>query len=162
MLMPIPFAREGGLLLLRALQPGPIPIVDAVGRRFESRVLQHHTLHPFGPLVLEVPSELVAAGLRLNPQAAENAMVVHTAVAAGERIGVSSGTVTSATEQSLQIAPIGPVAHLTQLKLATAPGSSGAPVTDSAFGVRGFIVAGSTDPDRPVTYMYPASHRRIC
>ena len=85
-------------------------------------------------------------------------MAVHTAVAAGDKVGVSSGTVTSAAEQSLDIAPIGPVAQLIQLRLATAAGSSGAPITDAAFGVRGFIVAGSTDPDRPVSFMYPASH----
>jgi hypothetical protein len=142
---------------VRALRPGPITIVDSGGRRFKSRVLHHHKLHPFGPLVLEAPSALVAAGLHLNPHVVDDAMVVHAAVAAGERVGVSSGTVTSATEQSLHVAPIGPVDHLIQLKLATAPGSSGAPVTDAAFGVRGFIVAGSTDPDRPVTYMYPAN-----
>lgn len=142
---------------VRALQPGPITIVDAGGRQFESRVLHHHKLHPFGPLVLDVPSELAAAGLRLNSQTSEKDMAVHTAVAAGERVGVSSGTVASATEQTPQIAPIGPVDHLISLKLVTAPGSSGAPVTDNAFDVRGFIVAGSTDPDRPVTYMYPAS-----
>jgi len=87
----------------------------------------------------------------------ENAMVVHTAVAADKRIGVASGTVTRATERTPQIALIGPVDHLIQLELATAPGSSGAPVTDSAFDVRGFIVAGSTDPDRAVTYVSPAS-----
>ncbi len=142
---------------VRALRPGPITIVDSGGRRFKSRVLHHHKLHPFGPLLLEAPSALVAAGLRLNPHVVDDAMVVHAAVAAGERVGVSSGTVTRAAEQSLQVAPIGPVEHLVQLKLATAPGSSGAPVTDAAFGVRGFIVAGSTDPERPVTYMYPAS-----
>jgi len=141
---------------VRALQPGPITIVGTGGRQFKSRVLQHHTVHTFGPLVLEVPPELAAAGLPLNPQVPETAMIVHTAVAAGDRVGVSSGTVTNAAEQSLSIAPIGPVGNLIQLNLATAPGSSGAPVTDATFGVCGFIVAGSTDPDRPVTYMYPA------
>jgi hypothetical protein len=108
-------------------------------------------------LVLEVPAELAAAGLHLNPQAPDAAMVVQTAVAAGNRVGISSGAVANATEQSIPIDPIGPVAHLIELKLAIAPGSSGAPVADAAFGIRGFIVAGSTDPDRPVSYMYPAN-----
>jgi len=148
---------DGWDLNVRALQPGPITIVGTGGRQFKSRVLQHHTVHPFGPLVLEVPAELAAAGLHLNPQAPETAMVVQTAVAAGDRVGISSGAVTNAAEQSIPIDPIGPVAHLIELKLAIAPGSSGAPVTDAAFGTRGFIVAGSTDPDRPVSYMYPAS-----
>ena len=107
--------------------------------------------------MLEIPRGLVAPGLRLTPHKIEIGMAVHTAVAAGGKVGVSSGTVASAAEQSLDIAPIGPVNQLIELRLVTAPGSSGAPLTDAAFGVRGFIVAGSTNPDRPVSFMYPAN-----
>ena len=76
----------------------------------------------------------------------------------GEKTGIATGKAVASTESTVDIAPIrGPVPHLVELEIAVAQGASGAPVVDSSFAVRGFIVAGSTDPNNPVSYMYPAS-----
>ena len=139
------------------LDPDDVTVVGPGSRRLKTRFLRHATNHPFGPLVLEVPSELTTPGLVLEGGPLAPDQVVHAAVAAGTKRGVSSGKIVSPAERTLDIAPIGPVPGVVELALATAPGSSGAPVIDAGYGVRGFIVAGSTDPDRPQSYMLPAS-----
>ncbi|MDP1535094.1 MAG: hypothetical protein Q8L92_16080, partial [Rubrivivax sp.] len=57
----------------------------------------------------------------------------------------------------VRIQPIGFVDDLAGLRLASAPGCSGAPVVDAGFAVQGFIVAGSVDPGRPDSYMLPTA-----
>lgn len=131
--------------------------VFAGDRRLDTRIIHHDQTHPFGPLYLEAPEALKVPGLRLSTAPPTAALPVHIGVAAGERVGLSSGTVLSDQEATIDIAPVGPVAHLIPLEAVVAPGSSGAPVIDEAMNVRGFIVAGSTDPGQPLSYLYPAS-----
>jgi len=59
----------------------------------------------------------------------------------------------------MKIAPIERmVEHLVALDCVVAPGSSGAPVVDDTMAVRGFIVAGSMDPDNPLSLAYPSEY----
>jgi hypothetical protein len=58
----------------------------------------------------------------------------------------------------VDVAPVGKVGELVEVRAAVAPGSSGAPVVDTQMRVRGFVVAGSADPEQPFTFFYPA-HR---
>lgn len=125
------------------------------GRRLEARVLKRITSHPFGPWVLEAPAELKVTGLSVNTQPLEANLPVRIGVAAGERIGISAGVIEKPRERKLDITPIGAVSYLVAVNAVTAPGSSGAPVVDAAFAVRGFVVAGATD--QPPSYMYPAA-----
>lgn len=110
--------------------------------------------NPFGPAVLEAPPELKMPGLRLDPGKAQPGLQVRVGVAAGERVGVSGGTI-RAVEQRQNIAPVRVVKGLTEIDCVVAPGASGAPVVDETMAVRGFIVAGSHD--RPPAYMFPAT-----
>jgi hypothetical protein len=125
------------------------------GRRFEARILRRHD-HPFGPIILEVPGELRVPGLKVNPTppAIPN-LPVRIAVAAGERIGISSGVLIVHHEMTTKIEPIGVVKNLVPIQAVVAPGSSGAPVVDEKFNVRGFIVAGASDA--PPALMYPSN-----
>ena len=68
------------------------------------------------------------------------------------RFSLSSGTVTDPHPQPILIGGVGHVPSLIELGMATTPGSSGAPVVDANCAVRGFIVAGSSDPKHPVSY----------
>ena len=139
------------------LADGPVSIVSADGSRYSTGVLTTVRDHPFSPLLLDCPADLKVPGLRLSSAAAVPGSKVRIAIAAGERVGLASGSVATGLEARVDIAPIGPVDHLVQVDAAVAPGSSGAPVVDDDMNVLGFIVAGSTDPDRPVSYVYPAA-----
>ncbi len=139
------------------LTDGPVSIVSADGGRHSTGVLKSVRDHPFGPLLLDCPAALKVPGLRLSSAEAAPGSKVRIAIAAGERVGLASGSVANGLEARVDIAPIGPVDHLVQVDAAVAPGSSGAPVVDEDMNVLGFIVAGSTDPDRPVSYVYPAA-----
>jgi hypothetical protein len=52
---------------------------------------------------------------------------------------------------------VGKVTGLVSLRSYVAPGACGGPVVDDVMGVRGFIVAGATDPDEPYSLAYPSS-----
>lgn len=130
------------------------PIIAYNGRRIKCKVIKKNLTHPFGPFILQVPKQVKALGLRMDTRPLKSNLPVHIAVAAGPRIGVSSGVIDNPNEERLQIDPVGNVDHLIAIDCVVAPGSSGAPVVDSSFGVRGFIVAGRHD--RPPSHMYPA------
>ncbi len=132
-------------------------VIESNGERYDARVL-HVGSHAFGPLVLEVPPALRARGLALAQAPAVATQAVHVAVQAGARQGLSDGVVRGAVGPVV-IAPIPkPVAGLVELQCVVAPGSSGAPVVDDgSMAVIGFIVAGSSDPDNPRSFMFPAS-----
>ncbi len=135
-----------------------VRVIDTTGNRFSARILASNVNHPFGPTVLNAPAELRMPGLRLNPFPLWVDEEVQVLVAAGANTGISSGKVT-ASEISSRIEPIdGEVGDLVELECFTAPGSSGAPVVDSSLSVRGFIVAGSMDPENPRSFAYPAQH----
>ncbi|MBI4790219.1 MAG: SIR2 family protein [Chloroflexi bacterium] len=133
-------------------------IVVHDGRTFETQVERLSKKHPFGPLILRVPDEFRVSGLRLNTAPISANLAVEVAVAAGERVGISSGVIADPREKRLQIAPVGQVSHLVEVTCVVAPGASGAPVVDKSFAVRGFIVAGATD--QPPSFMYPAARWR--
>lgn len=133
-----------------------VVVISADNRRLRSRVLGRATGHPFAPVLIEVPEELKVPGLRLNAGSFEPNLPVHIGVAAGERVGISSGVIVHPDEQDYQVAPIGRVEYLVTIDTVTAEGSAGAPVLDSSFAVRGYIVAGGIS--RPPALMYPA-HR---
>ncbi|MDE3090903.1 MAG: SIR2 family protein [Chloroflexota bacterium] len=124
-------------------------------RQLETRVIRQSQSHPFGPLVLQVPTELKVHGLRLAVGPLNPNMAVRVGVAAGKRVGVSSGSITYPREQRIDVAPIGRVDNLVSVDCVVAPGASGAPVVDNSFAVLGFIVAGATD--NPPSFMYPAA-----
>ena len=136
---------------------GPVHIAAADGGRFTTDILLHVGDHPFGPMLLACPATLKVPGLRLNAAPVAPSSGVRFGVAAGPRVGLSSGAVATDVEATVDIAPIGRVDHLVRLDAAVAPGSSGAPVVDGSMSVRGFIVAGSTDPEQPISYFYPAT-----
>lgn len=132
------------------------PIIRTVdGRQLQTKILRQNTAHPFGPLLLEVPNELKIPGLRIDTGALHAGDFVRVGVAAGERVGVSTGSIINSRAQRIQVAPIGMVQDLIAVECVVAPGASGAPVVDASFAVRGFIVAGATD--QPPSYMYPIS-----
>lgn len=130
--------------------------IAASGKTYTAEVLNSDVGHPFGPVFLKPPPELQIATLFHNPAPLEIGRPISAGIAAGGKTGIASGTV-SAQEATIAIDPIGQVPDLVQLQLAVAQGASGAPVVDDSFIVRGFIVAGSTDPNNPISYMYPAS-----
>lgn len=136
---------------------GPVQVVTSGGRRLPARPVRRVGMHPFGPLLLEAPAEWDAPGLILSAEPPTDGTPVRVAVAAGERVGVSSGTIRESAEKMVTVAPVGPVPHLVSIACAVAPGSSGAPVVDSSFAVRGFIVAGRDDWKKPSSEMYPAA-----
>jgi hypothetical protein len=85
--------------------------------------------------------------------------IVQVLVAAGQRTGISTGTVKTAQLDPLPIAPIdGKVRHLAELECVVAPGSSGAPSVDNAMAVLGFVVAVSIDANDPRSFAYPARY----
>jgi S1-C subfamily serine protease len=124
------------------------------GRRLQARVLKRHKA-PFGPVILEAPGDLKVPGLQLNTAPVTRGATVRIGVAAGTRIGVSSGIIKRPKEVSVKIEPIGLVKNLVEIDAAVAPGASGAPVVDEQFAVCGFVVAGR--PDQPPALMYPAA-----
>jgi hypothetical protein len=134
-----------------------VRIVTNDGQEFHTNVVHHASDHPFGPLVLRVPGEIRAAGLRLNTSPIAADAEIQVAVAAGKRTGLAVGSVSTGLEVDLNIAPIGMVEGIMELQVVVAPGSSGAPVVDRDMAVRGFIVAGSSDPASPPSFMYPVT-----
>jgi hypothetical protein len=92
-------------------------------------------------------------GLRLNTARPKAGTPVHIGVAAGERVGVSSGHILNAHEQKTKVAPAGRVSHPIVVDCHVAPASSSAPVVDADLSVRGYIVAGG---DKPSSFVYPS------
>jgi hypothetical protein len=138
---------------------GALELVGPGGSRFRARVLGAGEAHAFGPMVLEAPPALQVPGLRVAAAALKPGQAIQVLVAAGEKTGISTGTVTKARLAPVPIAPIpDPVGDLAELACVVAPGSSGAPVVDDAMAVCGFIVAGSNDPRDPRSFAYPARH----
>jgi hypothetical protein len=140
----------------RRFGPDGITVITSTGARFGTvgtRLLDH----PFGPWLLEMPSGLHSTCLHVDPTPLTIGETVHIAVAAGEGIGLSTGRAVSGIEETIRIEPIGMVDHLVRVDAAVRPGASGAPVVDDVMNVRGFVVAGSNEPNRPVTFIYPAS-----
>jgi hypothetical protein len=136
---------------------GKLEIVDTRGRRHATSVIRHGP-HPFGPALLEVDDKFAGRGFRVDPRPTSPEDAVRVGVAAGQRTGVSSGTVDQ-IDVAMEVPPVkGIVSNLATLKCAVAPGASGAPVVDDAFGVRGFIVGGSRDLEHPWSIMYPSAH----
>jgi len=135
-----------------------IAVFTRDGRAWPTPVLRHATEHPFGPLILAAPADLAVPGLRLDTAPLDLGAPVHIAVAAGLRRGLSDGTVATGGDVTVDVAPVGKVGGLVEVRAAVAPGSSGAPVVDTQMRVRGFVVAGSADPEKPFTFFYPA-HR---
>lgn len=137
--------------------PNAVTVITPAGGRFVTKA-RAMLKHPFGPWVLDAPPALQSKGLRLNPAPLAPGDTVHIAVAAGERVGLSTGSAVSAASVDLKVDPVGLVPNLAEIRAAVSPGASGAPVVDAGMQVRGFVVAGSTDPNTPVTYIYPAEH----
>ncbi len=113
--------------------------------------------HPFGPVVLAPPPDVAVPGLRLAPATLGPGDRVTMAVAAGSATGLSTGTVTGVHLGAVDIAPLGSVSGLVEIRARVAGGSSGAPIVDDSMHVVGFVVAGSSDPDNPQTFMLPAT-----
>ncbi len=139
------------------IQDNQVHLVGQSGSKFKTRVLGMNTDSPFGPTLLEVPAGVQASGLGLNPTLLRPGELLHMAVAAGERIGLSSGPVIRVERNAIPIEPVGKVAGLVSLQTYVAPGACGGPVVDPAMAVRGYIVAGTTNPDEPYTLAYPCS-----
>jgi hypothetical protein len=130
-------------------------IVTADKRSLVSRMVARDETHPFAPVLFEVPEELNTPGLRLDASPLPANLAVRVGVAAGERVGISSGSIVEVDEKRLAIDPVGEIDHLVAVDCVVAPGSSGAPVLDAdSLSVRGYIVAGRMD--RPPSFMYPA------
>lgn len=139
------------------VRDGKVDLVAPGGRRLTAGVRRRVEGHPFGPMLIEAPADWNAPGLRVDPELPAAGQPIHIAVAVGEAIGISSGSVQSGVEQEMNIAPVGEVPQVLELACPTAPGASGAPVVDATMAVRGFIVAGSATPDTPRSFMYPAA-----
>lgn len=136
------------------LDSSGVPVIASGGRYLTSRILRWDDSHDFGPLLLEAPDELKVSGLRLDPDPVEGKLEVRVAVAAGERVGISSGVVNDPKKRKYEISPIGTVANLVAVDCVVSPGASGAPVVDDSMAVRGFVVAGGLEG--PPTLAYPA------
>ena len=136
------------------LDPSKVTLVTSGGRRMTTRFLRRDDSYPFGPLLLEAPDELKIPGLRVDPDPVTLGLDTRVAVAAGERVGLSTGVVVDTVELTVAIDPIGMVDHLVAVDCVVAPGSSGAPVVDGSMAVRGFVVAGGVE--QPPALMYPA------
>ena len=132
-----------------------LDLMAADHQPFKARVLRSNRAHPFGPTLLEVPDAVKIPGLRLDDTPTRPGDAVQVAVAAGTRTGISTGGVTEMTDATVDIAPIGRVHDLASLNAVVRSGASGAPVVDGTMSVRGFIVAGSEDETRPISFMYP-------
>jgi len=86
---------------------------------------------------------------------------VRVAIAAGKAtpgVGVTSGVVMTGREETIAVNPLPkPVRHVVRMACElrdVGPGSSGAPVVDENFSLRGFIVAGNQDHTE--AYYYPS------
>jgi hypothetical protein len=137
------------------LQNDRVVVKTLDGEAFTTRVKTLNTAHPFGPLVLDVPDDFEAIGLRLDTGSLTSDMAVRIGVSAGERIGITKGVITSPRVRTQAIAGVGDVPKLATVEATVKPGSSGAPIVDDSFAVRGFIVAGADDKAK--AFMYPAS-----
>jgi hypothetical protein len=135
-----------------------LTLIATGGRRLRARVVRTARDHPFGPTLLAAPADLAGPGLALDRARLEAGKNAQAVVAAGEKTGISTAIVRETSGRAVRIEPIGPVRHLVSLDCFVRPGASGAPVVDADLRVRGFIVAGSSDPDRPISYMYPAAY----
>ncbi len=134
-------------------------IVTTTGHTFRTKVVRRASAHPFGPIILAAPDALQAPGLRLASTPMKRGGLVQVLVAAGEKTGISTGTVTGARLAPMRVPPLdGKVKNLASLECVVAPGASGAPVVDETLAVCGFIVAGSRDPANPRSFAYPAEH----
>jgi hypothetical protein len=130
-------------------------VMTADKRVLDCRIVRRDETHPFAPVFFDVPEGLNSPGLRLDASPLTANLAVRVGVAAGERVGISSGSIVEIDEKHLPIAPLGEIDHLVAVDSIVAPGSAGAPVLDAAsLAVRGYIVAGSMD--RPPSFMYPA------
>ena len=136
---------------------GKVPVRTRDGVRFDLAVIRKLTGSPFGPVLLEAPAGWTAHPIDVDPHPISLGTVLRVAVFAGDRPGISTGAVADLVHVSLRVEPVGMVDGLVSLRLAVAPGSSGAPVVDEALRLRGFIVAGSQDLQNPVSFMDPAS-----
>lgn len=134
--------------------PAHVTVVTSIGQRMTSRFVGRDKSFVFGPMLVEAPRDLKVGGLQVNPGRLKRNMDVRIGVAAGERVGISSGVIKHPSAQQIQIQPIGVVDKLVAVESVVAPGASGAPVVDETLAVRGFIVAGGVE--RPPAFMYPA------
>lgn len=139
------------------IESNQVGLIGPGNRRFKARVSRINTEHPFGPTLLDVPTEIQAAGLRLDASQPQAGDFVQVAVAAGEKTGISSGPVIRTEKHAISIEPVGNVAGLVSLECYVAPGACGGPVVDGSMAVRGYIVAGTTDPDQPYSLAYASS-----
>ena len=131
---------------------GSMTIQTRDGRRLTAKVVGRHK-HVFGPIILERPADLLVPGLKLNAAPVLLDQSVRIGVAVGDRIGVSSGAPVDGVGARVKIEPVGVVENLVRIRASVAPGSSGAPVVDETFHVRGFIVAGGGE----TALMHPAT-----
>ncbi|WP_300454238.1 SIR2 family protein [Accumulibacter sp.] len=138
------------------LEADHLVLVGRDQRRFRARVRRSDTGHPFGPALLDVPADVYAIGLRVDSRPPAAGEAVQVAVAAGEKTGISAGAVLRSEKRPITIEAVGDVAGLLALACYVAPGSCGGPVVDGAMAVRGYIVAGTPDPDRPYSLAYPS------
>jgi S1-C subfamily serine protease len=131
-----------------------VTVVTADGKRYHDAIVHRDPTHPFGVVAIEAFENVRKfPGLRLGRGRPAAGTAVHIGVAAGDRVGMSSGHVRDAREQTIDVAPIGRVPHLVAVDCQVAPGSSGAPVVDANLTVLGYIVAGGA---KPPSFMYPS------
>ena len=134
--------------------PTFVTVVTADGKRYNDAIVHRDPSHPFGVVLIEAFEDVKKfPGLRLSTARPKARTPVHIGVAAGERVGVSSGHIQDAREKEINVSSIGRVPHLIAIDCRVAGGSSGAPVVDADLSVRGYIVAGG---DKPPSYMYPS------
>jgi hypothetical protein len=155
-LIPRVIVTDGWAGNLARFPDGRVFLVTNDGHRLPSRLRPSRGDHVFGPALVDPPEGLHGAGLSLNAAPLAKGARVQVAIAAGERVGLSSGVIPTGRPEDLQIQPIGVVADLVHVRCAVAPGSSGAPVVDDRMHVRGFVVAGSLDANRPDSFLLPA------
>jgi len=140
-----------------------VPVRTRDGEQWSLPVLRIVTERPFGPVLLEAPQQWTAHPVTVDPRPLSLGDAVSVVVFAGDRPGISTGALADVTHATVRIDPAGIVDGLVGLRLAVAPGSSGAPVVDASHRLRGFIVAGSQDQTHAVSFMEPASrwHTRL-
>jgi S1-C subfamily serine protease len=134
--------------------PAVVTVVTADGKRYHDRIVHRDPSHPFGAVFIEAFEDVEKfPGLRLSPHRPKAGLPVHIGVAAGDRVGVSSGRIKTGRDEDIEVMSLGRVPHLVAVDAQVAQGSSGAPVVDAELNVYGYIVAGG---DKPPSYMYPA------
>ena len=149
---------------LGAVRPGDrVPVRTRDGLRRDVFVERVLTDHPFGPVLLRQPDDWAPHPVTVEPAPIAAGDLMRAAVFAGDRPGISAGVAEDVSGTPVRIDPIGDVGELVSLRLAVAPGSSGAPVVDDAMHLRGIIVSGALDPRNPLSFMDPASrwHARL-